>query len=108
MKASALPGKQSSLLNTLLARILPFALLILPALFESTPVISVLRSYAVITGELGGYGHETVLNILVVSNFSPQTCRNVSDGSTTEWIFLAGVGYQDFNNCGKTCFLHWN
>lgn len=31
-------------------------------------------------------------------------CRNASDGSTTERIFLAGVGYRDFNNCGKRVF----
>lgn len=31
-------------------------------------------------------------------------CRNASDGSTTERIFLAGVGYRDFNNCGKCVF----
>lgn len=49
-------------------------------------------------------GKKAVLNILAVSNFSSQTGRNVSDASTREWIFLAGLCYQDFNNCGKYVF----
>jgi len=64
----------------LLGAILPVALFIFPTSFETGLIISGPGSYAVIEGELGVCGHKAMLNTSVVSNFSPQTCRNYSGG----------------------------